>query len=47
MLKERLCQALLDQARIGSPTTYVELATRLGFEPPKSLTERGGESPHN
>jgi hypothetical protein len=36
MLKERLRQALIDQAKAGSPTTYAELATRLGLEPPNT-----------
>jgi hypothetical protein len=34
MLKERLRQALIDQAQTGNPTTYKELADRLGLEPP-------------
>jgi hypothetical protein len=37
MLKERLRQALIDQAKAGSPTTYAELATRLGLEPPNTI----------
>jgi hypothetical protein len=40
-LKERLRQALLDQARIGAPTTYNELADRLGFEPPQKIHRLG------
>jgi len=37
MLKERLRQALIDQAQIGNPTTYKELADRLGLEPPQTI----------
>jgi hypothetical protein len=37
MLKERLRQALIDQAQTGSPTTYGELAKRLGLEPPNTI----------
>jgi hypothetical protein len=37
MLKERLRQALIDQAKTGSPTTYRELAERLGLEPPQTI----------
>jgi hypothetical protein len=37
MLKERLRQALMDQAKTGSPTTYAELANRLGLEPPQTI----------
>ena len=37
MLKERLRQTLIDQARTGSPTTYRELAARLGLEPPNTI----------
>jgi hypothetical protein len=37
MLKERLRQALIDQAQTGSPTTYKELANRLGLEPPNTI----------
>ena len=37
MLKEHLRRALIDQARIGSPTTYAELAKRLGLEPPQTI----------
>jgi hypothetical protein len=44
MLKERLRQALLDQARTGTPTTYKELADRLGLEPPPQTIHRLGEA---
>ena len=37
MLKDRLRQALIDQAKIGSPTTYRELAIRLALEPPNTI----------
>ena len=37
MLKERLRQALIDQAQIGNPTTYRDLANRLGLEPPNTI----------
>ena len=37
MLKERLRQALIDQAQTGNPTTYQELADRLGLEPPQTI----------
>jgi hypothetical protein len=37
MLKERLRQALLDQALTGNPTTYKELADRLGLKPPQAI----------
>ena len=37
MLKERLRQALIDQAQTGSTTTYRELANRLGLEPPNTI----------
>jgi hypothetical protein len=37
VLKEHLRRALIDQARIGSPTTYAELAKRLGLEPPQTI----------
>lgn len=37
MLKERLRQALIDQAQTGNPTTYRELANRLGLEPPNTI----------
>ncbi len=37
MLKERLRQALIDQAQTGNPTTYWELADRLGLEPPNTI----------
>jgi hypothetical protein len=40
-LKERLRQALLDQAQTGIPTTYKELADRLGFEPPQTIPRLG------
>lgn len=37
MLKERLRQVLIDQARTGNPTTYKELADRLGLESSQSI----------
>ena len=37
ILKERLRQALIDQAKTGSPTTYKKLANRLGLEPPNTI----------
>jgi thiaminase/transcriptional activator TenA len=37
MLKERLRQALIDQAQTGIPTTYKEFADRLGLEPPQTI----------
>ena len=37
MLKERLRQALIDQAQTRNPTTYIELADRLGPEPPQTI----------
>ena len=37
MLKERLRQALIDQAQTGNLTTYKELADRLGLEPPQAI----------
>jgi hypothetical protein len=37
MLKEPLRQALIDQAQTGNPTTYKELADRLGLEPPRTI----------
>lgn len=37
MLKERLRQALIDQAQTGNPTTYKELADNLGLEPPQTI----------
>jgi hypothetical protein len=37
MLKERLRQTLIDRAKTGSPTTYRELAARLGLEPPNTI----------
>jgi hypothetical protein len=43
MLKERLRQALIDQVRIGNPTTYKEVADRLGLEPPQTI-HRVGEA---
>src|SRR4051812_34404072 len=43
MLKEGLRQALMDQARTGQPTTYKELAARLGLEPPQTI-HRVGEA---
>ena len=36
-MKERLRRALIDQAKTGSPTTYRELANRLGLEPPNTI----------
>lgn len=41
MLKERLRQALLDQARTRTSTTYEELADRLGLEPPQTIHRVG------
>jgi hypothetical protein len=41
MLKERLRHALIDQARTGTPTTYNELADRLGLEPPQTIRRLG------
>ena len=41
MLKERLRQALIDQAQIGNPTTYKELADCLGLEPPQTIHRVG------
>jgi len=41
MLKERLRQALIDQAQTGTPTTYKELAGRLGLEPPQTIHRLG------
>lgn len=43
MLKERLRQALIDQAQTGNSTTYKELADRLGLEPPQTI-HRVGEA---
>ena len=40
---DRLRQALLDQAQTGNPTTYKELADRLGLEPPQTI-HRVGEA---
>ena len=37
MLKDRLRQALIDQAQTGRTTTYGELAQRLGLEPPHTI----------
>jgi hypothetical protein len=37
VLRERLRQALIDQAQTGNPTTYKELADRLGLEPPQTI----------
>ena len=37
MLKERLRRALIEQAQTGNPTTYRELANRLGLEPPNTI----------
>ena len=41
MLKEGLRQSLMDQAQTGQPTTYKELATRLGLEPPQTIHRVG------
>ena len=41
MLKERLRQALIDQAQTGTTTTYKELADRLGLEPPQTIHRLG------
>ena len=43
MLKDHLRQALIDQAQTGSPTTYKELAGRLGLQPPQTI-HRVGEA---
>lgn len=37
MLKDRLRQALIDQAKAASPATYGELAERLGLKPPQTI----------
>ena len=37
MLKERLRQALIEHAQTGNPTTYRELASRLGLAPPNTI----------
>ena len=37
MLKERLRQALIDQAQTGNLMTYKELGGRLGLEPPQTI----------
>jgi hypothetical protein len=37
MLKDRLRQALLERATLGSPTTYKALADRLGLVPPQTI----------
>ena len=37
VLKERLRQALIDQAQTENPTTYKELADRLRLEPPQTI----------
>ncbi len=37
MLKERLRQILIEQAQTGNPTTYRELASGLGLEPPNTI----------
>jgi len=37
VLKERLRQALIDQAQTENPTTYQELADRLRLEPPQTI----------
>lgn len=36
-MQDRLRQALIDQARTGVPTTYRELAERLGLAPPQTI----------
>lgn len=41
MLKDGLRRALIDQARSGTPTTYKELADRLGLEPPQTIRRVG------
>jgi hypothetical protein len=41
MLKDDLRQALIDQARTGAPTTYRELAERLGLQPPQTIRRIG------
>ncbi len=41
MLIERLCRALIDQAQTGKPTTYKELADRLGLTPPQTIHRIG------
>ena len=41
LLKDRLRLALLDQALTGNPTTYNELADRLGLEPPQTIHRLG------
>ena len=41
MLIERLRQALIDQAQTGNPTTYKELADRLGLTPPHTIHRIG------
>jgi hypothetical protein len=37
MLKDRLRQALIERATLGSPTTYKALADRLGLVPPQTI----------
>ena len=37
MLKDRLRQALMERATLGSPTTYKALADRLGLAPPQTI----------
>jgi hypothetical protein len=37
VLKDRLRQILIDQARTGIPLTYGELADRLGLTPPQTI----------
>ena len=39
MLKDRLRQALVEQAQTGSTTTYKELANLLGLEPPHTIQQ--------
>jgi hypothetical protein len=37
MLKDRLRQALMERATLGSPTSYKALADRLGLVPPQTI----------
>jgi hypothetical protein len=37
MLKDHLREALIEQAKTASPTTYAVLAKRLGLEPPNTI----------
>ena len=43
MLKDRLREVLLEQARTGLPVTYRQLADRLGLAPPRTI-HRVGEA---